>query len=280
MNVIPFFQSHTGALYHGDSLQIMKEMAPGSTDLVVTSPPYAGVKREYGTIHPDKYVQWFLPFAVEIKRVLKSTGSFVLVIKEKVIKGERHPYVDKLKIALREEIGFRLPDTLIWVKKNGFPGYWPNRLKDGWEYCFHFALSKGYKFFPDAVKMPIAEGTIDRKKRKHKNDGIRTASNTGSGFRRKQKSCLDRDFALPPNVITLAPETKSIDHPAPFPVGLPEFFIKLMTEPGDLVLDPFAGSGTTCVIAKTNCRNWIGIDKKIEYMETAKKRVFEAGGLF
>ena len=113
----------------GNALAELKKLPAGLVDLVVTSPPYADArKRTYGGIHPDKYVEWFKPISAELMRVLKPTGSFVLNIKEKVEKGERHTYVLDLIHAFRKQ-GWLWTEEYIWHKKNCFPGKWPNRFR-------------------------------------------------------------------------------------------------------------------------------------------------------
>ena len=127
-------------LYNGNCLDVLKTFEDNTIDLIVTSPPYSDQRKStYGGIHPDKYVEWFLPISLELLRVLKPTGSFVLNIKEKVCNGERHTYVIQLILALREQ-GWLWTEEYMWHKKNSFPGKWPNRLRDGWERLLHFLL--------------------------------------------------------------------------------------------------------------------------------------------
>ena len=114
-------------------------------DVVVTSPPYADQrKKTYGGVSPDKYVAWFLPISAQLLRVLKPSGTFVLNIKERVTKGERHTYVLELILALRQQ-GWLWTEEFIWHKKNCYPGKWPNRFRDSWERLLQFNKTKKFK---------------------------------------------------------------------------------------------------------------------------------------
>lgn len=126
-------------ILHGDCRDLLKQLPDESIDLIITSPPYADQRKEvYGGIYPDHYVEWFLPIAAELKRVLKPSGSFVLNIKERVVGGERHTYVLELILAMRKQ-GWLWTEEYIWHKKNCYPGKWPNRFRDAWERLLHFS---------------------------------------------------------------------------------------------------------------------------------------------
>jgi site-specific DNA-methyltransferase (adenine-specific) len=134
-------------IYQGDCLDILPKLAPKSVDLIVTSPPYADQRKDtYGGVHPDLYVEWFLPIADELKRVLKDEGSFILNIKERVVNGERHTYVIELILALRKQ-GWLWTEEYMWHKRNSYPGKWPNRFRDGWERCLHFTKQKNFAMY-------------------------------------------------------------------------------------------------------------------------------------
>lgn len=144
-------------LYNGDSLEVLKSLSDNCIDLIVTSPPYSDQRKTtYGGVHPDKYVEWFLPISEQLLRVLKPTGSFILNIKEKVYEGERHTYVIELILALRKQ-GWLWTEEYMWHKKNSFPGKWPNRLRDAWERLLHFTKEKKFNMYQDAVKIPIGD---------------------------------------------------------------------------------------------------------------------------
>ncbi len=259
----------------GDCVEILRRFDDDHFDLIITSPPYADSRdKTYGGIRPDDYVAWFLPRAEEFLRVLKPTGTFILNIKEKAMNGERHTYVLELILALRQQ-GWLWTEEFVWHKKNCYPGKWPNRFRDAWERCLQFNKTKKFKMFQDAVRVPMGDWAESRLKSLGKNDVVRFDSQVGSGFGKNISNWLDRDLAYPTNVLHLATESGNKRHSAAFPLALPEWFIKLFTEPGDQVLDPFVGSGTTCEAAYKLGRNCVGIDVLPEYCELAKSRVQE-----
>ena len=257
----------------GDCEEILKSLPDNCIDLIFTSPPYADQRsKTYGGISPDKYVDWFLPKAEEFKRVLKPSGSFVLNIKERVVNGERHTYVLELIIAMRK-MGWLWTEEYIWYKKNSHPGKWPNRFRDNWERLIHFTKSKHFQMYQDAVKVPIGDWAGERLKKLSETDQIRDNSKVGSGFGKKISNWVGKETVYPSNVIHMATECYNQQHSAVFPVALPEWFIKLFTKEGDIVLDPFVGSGTTLVAAKKLARSYIGIDTNPDYCSLASKRV-------
>lgn len=254
-------------LFNGDCLEVLKNIESNSVDLIVTSPPYSDQrKKTYGGIHPDDYVEWFLPISEELKRVLKPTGSFILNIKEKVYKGERHTYVLELIIAMRKQ-GWLWTEEYMWHKKNSFPGKWPNRLRDAWERLLHFNIEKKFNMYQDEVKIPIGDWSKKRLSNLSDTDKTRDESKVGSGFGKKIENWVGKDMVLPDNVLHMATETSNKSHSAAYPDSLPEWFIKLFTKEGDVVLDPFLGSGTTCRVAHNLNRNSIGIELLDDYYQ-------------
>ena len=144
-------------ILHGDCRTVLTQLPDACVDLIITSPPYADQRKHvYGGVHPDQYVEWFLPIAAELKRVLKPTGSFVLNIKERVVNGERHTYVLELILAMRQQ-GWLWTEEYLWHKKNCYPGKWPNRFRDAWERLLHFTKQKQFKMFQEAVMVPMGE---------------------------------------------------------------------------------------------------------------------------
>ena len=263
-------------LLHGDCLPILCEMPAASVDLIVTSPPYADSRKStYGGIAPDDYVAWFLPIAEELRRVLKDDGSFVLNIKEKAVNGERHTYVLELIIALRKQ-GWLWTEEYLWHKKNCAPGKWPNRFRDSWERCLHFTKQRKFKMFQESVMVPTGDWAKGRLSNLSETDKRRDNSRVGSGFGKNVSNWLGREMAYPTNVLHLATECGNKNHSAAFPKSLPLWFIKLFTEEGDCVLDPFAGSGTTCVAAQETGRAYIGIEIKEEYYQQALSNLNKA----
>lgn len=255
----------------GDARAELKHLPENSVDLIVTSPPYADSRKNtYGGVAPEKYVEWFLPFSEELLRVLKPSGTFVLNIKEKVVDGERHPYVLELILALRKQ-GWLWTEEFIWHKKNSFPGKWSNRFRDSWERLLQFNKSRKFQMYQDAVMVPMGSWAKTRLKNLSDTDLIRDESRVGSGFGKKIANWIDRRMAYPTNVLHLATECGNKNHSATFPEALPEWFIKLFTKRGDIVLDPFLGSGTTSRVAKRLGRNSIGIEILEKYYHLAKK---------
>ena len=253
----------------GDCLNVLQKMPDNSIDLVVTSPPYADQRKStYGGIHPNKYVAWFLPITAELLRVLNPKGTFVLNIKEKVANGERHTYVMEMIIAMRKQ-GWLWTEEFIWHKKNCFPGKWPNRFRDSWERLLQFNKSKGFAMYQDEVRVPMGNWAKTRLKNLSETDKRRDNSKVGSGFGKNVSQWVGRELAYPTNVLTMATETSNKKHSAVFPKELPSWFIKLFTQPEDVVLDPFLGSGTTSVAAFQLDRNSIGIEIQKEYCQLA-----------
>ncbi len=263
----------THDLYLGDCEEILKELPDNSVDLIFTSPPYADQRKTtYGGIHHAHYVDWFLPKSEQMLRVLKPTGTFVLNIKEKVVNGERSTYVLELILAMRKQ-GWLWTEEFIWHKKNSYPGKWPNRFRDSWERLLQFNKNRKFNMYQEEVMVPMGDWAKTRLKNLSETDKKRDESKVGSGFGKNISNWLKRDKAYPTNVLHLATECNNKNHSAAFPEGLPEWFIKLFTKPGDTVLDPFMGSGTTNIVANRLRRNSIGIDIKPEYYEMVKAQL-------
>lgn len=260
-------------IYLGNSKEKLKILPDNSVDLIVTSPPYADQRKStYGGIHPDKYVEWFLPISKQLLRVLKPTGTFILNIKEKVVEGERSTYVLELILAMRKQ-GWYWTEEFIWHKKNSYPGKWPNRFRDSWERLLQFNKDKKFNMYQEEVMVPMGDWAKNRLKKLSETDKIRDNSKVGSGFGKNISNWLDRDKAYPTNVLHLATECNNKNHSAAFPEELPEWFIKLFTKQNDTVLDPFMGSGTTLIVANRMRRNSIGIDIVPEYYEMVRKQL-------
>ena len=263
-------------IIHGDCEEILREFPDNSIDLIFTSPPYADQRqRTYGGVKPDDYVSWFIPKAAQFFRVLKPTGTFILNIKERVVDGERHIYVIELILKMREQ-GWLWTEEFIWHKKNSYPGKWPNRFRDNWERLLQFNKQKKFNMYQEAVAVPVGDWAKDRLANLSETDKIRDESKVGSGFGKNVSNWLGRDKVYPTNVIYMATECANRSHSATFPVDLPAWFIKLFTKEGDVVLDPFVGSGTTALAAIQLGRKHVGIDINEEYVQLARKRITEA----
>lgn len=262
----------TSKLILGDCAEELKNIADNSVDLILTSPPYADARKNtYGGIHPNKYVNWFLPITEELKRVLKPSGTFILNIKERVFKGERHTYVLELIMKMREQ-GWLWTEEFIWHKKNSYPGKWPNRFRDSWERLLQFNIDKKFKMFQNEVMMPMGDWAKTRLSNLSETDMIRDESRVNSGFGKNVSNWLDRKMVYPTNVLHMATECNNKNHSAVFPESLPEWFIRLFTEEKDWVLDPFMGSGTTIKVAQRLRRNSIGIDIDESYFNMVNEQ--------
>ncbi len=263
----------TTEIFEGDSKEKLKSLPDNSVDLIVTSPPYADQRKNtYGGIHHDKYVEWFLPISIQLLRILKPTGTFILNIKEKVVDGERSTYVMELIIAMRKQ-GWFWTEEFIWHKKNSYPGKWPNRFRDSWERLLQFNKEKKFSMYQEEVMVPMGDWAKNRLKNLSETDKNRDNSKVGSGFGKNISNWLDRDKAYPTNVLHLATECNNKSHSAAFPEELPEWFIKLFTKQNDTVLDPFMGSGTTLSVANRMKRNSIGVDIVPEYCEMVREQL-------
>lgn len=267
-----------GSIVCADSRQALAALR-GKVDLIVTSPPYADArKNHYDSIHPDHFVEWFLTFNEPLLAALKPSGSLVINIKDKVVDGARHRYVWDTIQALTAR-GWYAIDDYVWHKPNPMPGYWPSRLRDGWEYCFHLSPTRRPYIDFDAVRRPIGDWSRTRLAKLGENDTQRHNSRNKSGFGRDISRWLERDTVLPSNVLTLPLVGKNKGHPAVFPEELPEFFIKLLAPKGGLVVDPFAGSGTTGIAAYKLRRPFVLIDNDKKYCTQAGQRFYLETGI-
>ncbi|GHT46108.1 hypothetical protein FACS189454_06700 [Planctomycetales bacterium] len=142
-------------IYLGDCKDVLRQIPDNTVDLIITSPPYADQRKNiYGGIHPDKYVEWFLPITEQLLRVLKPTGTFVLNIKEKVVNTERSTYVLELILAMKKQ-GWLWTEEFIWHKKNCYPGKWSNRFRDAWERLLQFNKERKFNMYQEAVMVPM-----------------------------------------------------------------------------------------------------------------------------
>lgn len=283
----PLYQTKLGKAYCADSLEFMRHMPGGQVDLVVTSPPYAlHFKKEYGNADQREYVEWFLPFAEQIKRVLKPEGSFVLNVGGSWAPGApvRSLYHFRLLLALCDDFGFHLCQEFFWHNpaKMPAPAEWVNvrriRVKDSVEYIYWLAASES----PKADNSKVLQAYSPDMKRLIRRGIKKTVRPSGHNI--KPTFSQDRGGAIPGNVITCGNnesnstyirQSKKLGkkiHPARFPAELPRFFIEFLTDPGDLVLDPFAGSNTTGAVAEQLGRRWIAVEKNRTYAEDSELR--------
>ncbi len=265
-------------IVHGDALDLLPRLPRGSIDLFFTSPPYADA-RSYSRIHPDHYVEWFLPFARAMFDAAKKSGNLILNIKNRVaksgpLKGQRHPYVYQLVLSL-QEMGWRWIETYIWAKTNAVPGRFGPRTKDSFEYVYHFARGPKPYFDLDAVRVPYKADVAEIARRKLDRLGRR---NTEAGFGRDRTKTYLRGGADPGNVVTI-PQTynqyRGVAHTAAMPEGLAEFFIKVASPVGGIVIDPFAGAGTTIVVARRLRRKAAGFEIHEQFVDESRRRIAE-----
>ena len=260
-------------VYNDDCLDRLQKISDRSVDLIVTSPPYADNRKGvYRGVKTDQYVEWFLNISKELFRVLKPRGSFVLNIKERTINGERGTYVLELILEMRKQ-GWLWTEEYIWHKKNCYPGKWPNRFRDAWERCLHFTKQKQFKMYQDAVKVPMGSWAEKRLSNLSETDMIRDEAKNESGFGKNVSNWIHKRKVYPTNVVHLATECSNVQHSAAFPETLPNWFIRLFTRKGDVVLDPFMGSGTTAIAAMRLGRSFVGIEAEAEYHKYALERI-------
>jgi DNA modification methylase len=302
----PYYATPQGAAYLGDSLALLSRLPDKSVNAVVTSPPYAlHFKKAYGNASKSDYVAWMLPFAREVFRVLRDDGSFILNIGGSYNAGAptRSLYHFKLLIALVEEVGFHLAQECFWYNpaKMPVPAEWVNvrriRVKDSVEYVFWLSKTEWPKANNRAMLKPYSPD-MERLIRR----GVRATTRPSGHAIKASFSSGDPGGAIPSNLLepsdldalsspedllrfgnnaandqyTMKCKAAGIKiHPARFPAALPEFFLKLVTEPGDVVVDPFAGSNTTGAVAERLQRRWIAMDQVEEYLAASKFRFEE-----
>jgi DNA modification methylase len=293
----PFYETPGGVAVLGDSLEVMRKIPSASVSLVLTSPPYAlHFKKAYGNKDKHEYVDWILPFAREIRRILKDDGSFVLNIGGSYNKGvpTRSVYHFKLLIALVEDVGFHLAQECFWYNpaKMPMPAEWVTvrrvRVKDSVEYVWWLSKTPHPKADNRKVLRAYSADMIRLNRRKP-----RETTRPGGYVIKESFADLNTGGSIPPNVIeddaaqdmlrfgnnaandryTLRCKEAGIKiHPARFPAALPDFFLRLLTDRDDVVLDPFAGSNTLGMVAERQGRRWIAIEREEEYLRASKFR--------
>ena len=264
----------------GDCFELIKDIEDNSIDLVVTSPPYADIVN-YGknvSIKNEKeYVDWILPLFKEIHRVLKPSGSFILNINDNCKNGYRNTFIYELIYRNSKETKLKLYDTYIWHKMNGIPNGSAKRFRNMTEFIFHFVKDrKQMKFYMDRVLEEPAEETSKRAKYDWT---VTNHGETKDGQRTNKKSIsydkLLKNGIRPDNVFRFHTAGKARDnhikHPAPFYVELPQYFINLLTDEGDTVLDVFSGIGTTGLGCEN--RKYIGMELNETYADFSIQRL-------
>lgn len=289
-----FFKTQLGQIYLGDSLDLLNVLVEErSVDLIMTSPPFGLVrKKEYGNVDANEYLDWFRPFAVAFKRVLKSNGSLIIDIGGAWIPGQptRSLYHFKLLIMLCEEFGFHLAQEFYWLNPSKLPtpAEWVTvrriRVKDAINCVWWLSPTPWPRASNWRVLQPYSSSMEDLLRNGY------TAKKRPSGHDISEKFSIDNDGAIPPNLIVL-PNTESNSyylryckehgvkpHPARYPADLPEYFIRMLTDSGDLVIDPFAGSCVTGEVAERLQRRWVCSELVEEYLEGALGRFEDGNG--
>jgi len=281
------YRTRYGKIILDDSLKAMLSIANESVDLIMTSPPFGLVrKKEYGNVDADEYINWFKPFASHFYRILKNNGSLIIDIGGSWIQGQptRSLYHFELLIMLCKEFNFNLSQEFYWwnPSKLPTPAEWVNirriRVKDAINCVWWLSKTPWPKANNKKVLIPYSASMKGLLKNGYK------SKMRPSGHDISDKFCVDNGASIPPNLIAIA-NTESNSpymtkckkagikpHPARFPIELPEYFIRMLTNKGDLVVDPFAGSCVTGEAAEKLGRKWICIELEKEYVEGAKLR--------
>jgi len=283
----PLYETAYGAAYAGDSLELMQQLPGECLDAVITSPPYAlHFKKEYGNVDKDEYVKWFLPFAFEIRRVLRKGGSFVLNIGGSYNRGvpTRSLYHLKLLIALCDDVGFHLAQECFWYNpaKLPSPAEWVNvrriRIKDSVEYVWWLSPSEWPKADNRKVLVPYSRDMERLIEKGYRPKRRPSGHNITTKFGRRHEGAIPSNLLERGNnesnskFLKACTEKGGKLNPARFPPALPEFFTKLLTDPSDLILDPFAGSNTTGSVAESLGRRWLAFEIDEGYLRTSALR--------
>lgn len=295
----PYYAIQHGAAYCGDSLDLMTALPDNSVQLVLTSPPFALTRQKaYGNKSSDEYIEWFLPFARQIKRILTNTGSFVVDLGGAYLPGHpvRSIYQYELLVRLCREEGFFLAQEFYHYNPSRLPApaEWVNvrriRVKDSINVVWWLSKTEYPKADNRRVLQPYSESMTQLLKNGYK------AMMRPSGHDISDKFQRNNNGAIPPHIVQdgrdeevshlleLAnTESNSIylrrckaqgvkPHPARFPQGFAQFFIKFLTDPHDLVLDPFAGSNTTGYVAEMLNRQWLAFEISEAYLGGSRYR--------
>lgn len=289
----PLYKTHYGAAYLGDALALLQKIPSDSIDLVITSPPFALQRqKEYGNVDQEEYVDWLLSFALEIKRVVKPTGSFVLDLGGAYRKGRpiRSLYNYRVLIRMCDEFGWNLAEEFFWFNPSKLPSpiEWVNkrkiRAKDAVNTIWWFSKTDFPKANVRNVLIPYSSRMqlLLQNSEKYYSPKKRPSGHDISG-----RFAEDKGGAIPPNLLQI-PNTESNSqylrcckiagvggHPARFPEKIPEFFIKFLTDPGDVVLDIFAGSNTTGAVAESLGRKWLAFELERLYLATSAFRFLD-----
>lgn len=282
-----YFETAYGRAVLGDSLEYLSELAADSIDLVVTSPPFdLAFEKEYGNLKGNSYLDWLEDVGVAAYRVLKPSGSFVLDLGGSWTPGQptRNLYQFRALLRLVDDVGFHLAQDFYWWNPSRLPtpAEWVTvrriRVKDAVNTVWWLSKTPYPKANNRRVLQEYSKAMIGLFE-----DGY-TPRTRPSGHRISSEFGRNNGGAIPPNLLAVAntdsgssylrycKENNLAPHPARFPLQVPEFFIRLLTDRGDTVVDPFAGSCATGAAAERLRRKWICIDLEERYLEGAKGR--------
>lgn len=289
----PLYKTKYGSSYCGDSLDLLKELKDDSVDLVITSPPFAlQRKKEYGNKDQNEYVEWLSQFGKLVFQKLKPEGSFVLDLGGAYEKGVPIRSLDNFRVLIHfcDNLGFKLAEEFYWYNPSKLPSpiEWVNkrklRAKDSVNTIWWFSKTD----FPKANVSNVLTEYSDRMKKLLKNpESFYKAKKRPSGHDIGTGFGKNNGGAIPSNLIQISNsesngqylkgcKTVGIKgHPARFPAKLPEFFIRFLTDPGDLVVDIFAGSNTTGAVAEVEKRYWLAFEESKEYLAASSFRFME-----
>jgi site-specific DNA-methyltransferase (adenine-specific) len=268
------FHTDLGVSIVGNCLDTLRQIPDNTLDLVITSPPYDR-QGKYGNGEAYErtwYEDTFLKVTEEVLRTLQPHGSFVLNYRSKRHGSERGTLQYELVFWLREQ-GFLFCEDFMWGKRSPPPGRFNRFLKDAVEYCFQFAKGRAWQFYPDNCLTPARWDARDRERRKRlPQNYVRVNEPSGHGRHRVNAG---PDMVRPSTLLLFEPEfsPNPTGHPARFPIDLPTFFIKLLTQPGQLVFDPFAGTGTTALAAERLQRRWVVTELDKHYADVLPERL-------
>jgi DNA modification methylase len=286
----PVYTTGFGAAYCGDSLGLLRELPSGSVNLVKTSPPFALLREKaYGNLDQQAYIGWLLEFGHEVHRVLKDDGSFVLDLGGAYQRGvpARSLYQFRMLIRLCDEAGFFLAEEVYWNNPSKLPSpiEWVNkrkiRMKDAVNTVWWLSKTE----WPKADVTKVLAPYSDRMKKLLENPAkFYTPKKRPSGHDIGAGFGKDNGGAIPSNLLVI-PNTESNGfydascklvgierHPARFPSGLPQYFIRMLTDPGDVVLDIFAGSNVTGQVAEADGRCWMSFELARKYVAASAFR--------
>lgn len=288
----PVYVTNHGAAYCGDSLKLLTEVADNSIDLVMTSPPFALQReKEYGNKAQHEYGTWLAQFGRLVKEKLKEAGSFVLDLGGAYESGQpsRSLYPFRVLIEFCDVLGFQLAEDFYWHNPSKLPSpiEWVNkrklRAKDSVNTVWWFCKTPWAKANVSKVLVEYS----DRMKKLIEDPGaFYTPTKRPSGHDIGASFGKDNGGAIPSNLLQI-PNSESNGcylrgckvvsakgHPARFPAKLPEFFIRFLTDPGDIVLDIFAGSNTCGQVAEREGRRWLAFEERLDYLASSAFRFF------